>query len=295
MAGRLVFIGGGNMGGAIIGGLLARKVYGADDIVVSEPHKPAADALKERYHVRIAKDNSDAVNGPDGVPADVVVLAVKPQVLRSVCEALAPAVQKHKPLVLSIAAGIRAVDIGRWLGDAGDGSSPVAVVRSMPNTPALLGQGAAGMFASPAVSEQQKTRAVTIMEAVSPQVHWVPQESLIDVVTALSGSGPAYFFLMVEALEDAAVKLGLSREVARALAAQTCVGAGLMVIDQNKEGVDPAELRRRVTSPQGTTEAGVKVLEGMGFRDIVAKCVDAANNRGIELGDVFGKDASMKM
>lgn len=274
------------MGSAIIGGLLARKVYAPSDIVVSEPVAAAAAALKEKYGVSIAKDNLDAVAGSSSSsrPADIVVLAVKPQILAQVCTALAPAVQKTKPLIVSICAGIRSSDIARWLG-----SDAVAVVRTMPNTPALLGQGAAGMFASPSVSSDQKSAAEAILSAVSPQVHWVPKEDLIDAVTALSGSGPAYFFLMVEALENAAVELGMSRDVARALAAQTCVGAGLMVMDQNKDGVDPAELRRRVTSPAGTTEAGVKVLEAMGFRDILAKCVQAANDRGKELGDVFGK------
>jgi pyrroline-5-carboxylate reductase len=268
------------MGGAIIGGLLAKNVYSSTDIIVSEPYAPSASALETKYKVTIARDNNHACTGHS-----IVLLAVKPQVLPQVCESMKSAVQQSKPLIISICAGAKALDIARWLGDDGSPSTSIAVVRTMPNTPALLGQGAAGMFALPSVTEAQKKEAVEILGAVSPQVHWLAEEGLIDAVTALSGSGPAYFFLMVEALENAAVELGLPRDVARALAAQTCVGAGMMVIDQDKEGVDPAELRRRVTSPAGTTEAGVKVLEAGGFREVLAKCVQAANDRGKELGN----------
>lgn len=270
------------MGSAIIGGLLARKVYTPEEIIVSEPYPPSATALREKYGVTIAADNADAVK-----EANIIVLAVKPQILKSVCEGFTEQVKANRPLIISICAGIRGEDIARWLGSTPE--APVAVVRTMPNTPALLGEGAVGMFASDAVTPAQKEQAIAILSAVSKEVHFVPTEALIDTVTAVSGSGPAYFFFMIEAMENAAVKLGMDREVARKLAAQTCVGAGLMVLDQCKDDVDPAELRRRVTSPQGTTEAGVKVLEAEGVRAAVEKCVDAANARGKELGDVFGK------
>jgi len=294
---RICFIGGGNMAAAFLGGLV--HVFEPHHLVVYEPNAEAAKKLQDEYGCVLASDNVQAIEGGAPIPnsnersgpADVVVFAVKPQILRAVAKSAAPSVAKVNPLVISIAAGIRTVDLERWL----HRQNPIAVVRAMPNTPALLGEGATGMFPNKYVTDTQKKLAYDIMQAVSKSLIWVHDEALIDVVTGLSGSGPAYFFLFIKSLEDAAVELGLNRESARNLAAQTAVGAGLMVLEQASQGVDPDELRRRVTSPQGTTEAGVKQLEQRGFKDIVSHCVKAASARGKELGDVFGKDPTEKL
>jgi pyrroline-5-carboxylate reductase len=268
---RIAFIGGGNMARSLVGGLVGAGVAGAD-IAVAEPNAPLRDALARDFGVATHADGIDAARD-----ADAIVLAVKPQVMKAVCTTLRAAVDARRPLIVSIAAGIRIDQIDRWLGGGH------AVVRAMPNTPALIGAGACGLVANAQTDARQRELAQRIVDAAGLAV-WIADEALIDTVTALSGSGPAYFFLLVEALEDAAVAQGLPRDAARALAAQTCLGAGRMLCES---GEAPAELRRRVTSPNGTTQAAVESFEADGLRAIVARAVAAATKRGQELSAQF--------
>ncbi len=265
--GRIAFIGGGNMARSLIGGL-RRTGFPASAIGVAEPNAELRAALAAEHGVDAQADNAAAAAG-----AGTVLLAVKPQVMHKVCTGLAATVRCERPLVISIAAGIRLDQIERWLG--GD----VAVVRAMPNTPALIGAGASGLCANPRVEAAQRDTAVRILGAAGSTV-WIDDEATMDVVTALSGSGPAYFFLLVEALEEAAVELGLPRATARALATQTCLGAGRMLVE---DGEPPARLRERVTSPGGTTQAALEQFTADGFRQSVARAVTAAARRGREL------------
>jgi len=264
---RITFIGGGNMARSLIGGLVRAGTRGTD-IAVAEPNANLRTALAHDFGIATFDSGSDAAQG-----VDAIVFAVKPQVMKTVCASLRDIVQAHKPLVVSIAAGIRIDQIDAWLG--GD----VAVVRAMPNTPALIGAGAAGLVANVRTDARQRELAQRILDAAGLAV-WITDEALMDTVTALSGSGPAYFFLLVEALEDAAVAQGMPREAARALVTQTCLGAGRML---REEGEAPAELRRRVTSPNGTTQAAVESFEADGLRAVAARAIAAATKRGQEL------------
>lgn len=264
---RIAFIGGGNMARSLIGGLV-REGADATQLRVAEPNATLRDALGDDFGVIGLEDNADAA-----AHAEVLVLAVKPQVMQAVCEEIAVNVQKEKPLVLSIAAGVRLEQLDEWLG--GD----VSIVRAMPNTPALIGAGAAGLFANGQTSKGQRAAAERILSAAGVCV-WLDREELMDAVTALSGSGPAYFFLLVEALEDAAVAQGIPREDARNLATQTALGAGRML---REDGAAPATLRERVTSPKGTTQAALDSFASDNFREVVARAFDAATKRGREL------------
>jgi pyrroline-5-carboxylate reductase len=264
---RIAFIGGGNMPRSLIGGLLANGTP-ASAIAVSEPNTELRWALARDFDVVTHADNAAAAQ-----VADVIVLAVKPQVMKTVCAGLREIAQARKPLVVSIAAGIRSDQLDAWLG--GD----IAVVRCMPNTPALIGAGASGACANSRVSAAQREIAQNILGAVGT-LAWIGDEGQMDTVTAISGSGPAYFFLLAEALEDAAVAQGMPRETARALATQTCLGAGRML---REDGAPPAELRRRVTSPNGTTQAALESFAASEFNAIVARAVAAATRRGGEL------------
>ncbi|HKJ76250.1 MAG TPA: pyrroline-5-carboxylate reductase, partial [Gammaproteobacteria bacterium] len=210
---------------------------------------------------------------------DVVVLAVKPQVLPEVCKEIGPALNDRRPLVVSVAAGIRTADLGRWLG-----GTP-AIVRAMPNTPALVGSGATGLFANNQVDETQRDVAENLMRAVGLTI-WVKDETQMDAVTAISGSGPAYLFLVMEALEGAAAELGLSAEQARLLAVQTAFGAAKMALE-SPEGA--AQLRERVTSPGGTTERALQVFEEGELRSLFAKATAAARDRADELARELGE------
>ncbi|KAI8900058.1 pyrroline-5-carboxylate reductase [Globomyces pollinis-pini] len=277
---KLAFIGGGNMANAIIGGLLTAG-FVASNIIVSDPYPPSRDNLEKNFNVKTTDDNNITVTAPN----TVLILAVKPQVMKSVAEGIAKMVQTHKPLIITIAAGITLPDLSRWLLKDSIDNHPPSLIRCMPNTPALVGQGATGLYAEAGVTESQKNIAFTILKSVSKSTYWVDKESLLDVVTGVSGSGPAYFFLMVEALEQAGIDLGLPADVARGLAAQTCLGAGSMLTTSTDS---PAELRRKVTSPNGTTEAAVKSLEAGGVRELFANAVKAATNRGEELGRILG-------
>ena len=264
---RLAFIGGGNMARSLIGGLVRRGAAPAR-IAVAEPNAELRQALAADYGVAVHADGASAA-----ADAEVVVLAVKPQVMRLVCEALRPVVQQSRPLLISIAAGIRMDQLDTWCGGV------VAVVRSMPNTPALIGAGASGLCANARVTAEQRRSAEAVLGAAGLTV-WIEAEEQMDIVTALSGSGPAYFFLLVEALEDAAVDQGLPRESARQLAIQTALGAGRMLAE---DGEAPAKLRERVTSPGGTTQAAIEHFLTRGLRGIVADAVAAATQRGREL------------
>jgi pyrroline-5-carboxylate reductase len=263
----IAFIGGGNMARSLIGGLV-RTGMPAQNITASEPNADLRESLARDFTIATHASNADAARD-----ANLLVLAVKPQMMKSVCEDLRETAQSRHPLIVSIAAGITIDQLDRWLG--GD----VAVVRCMPNTPALIGAGATGLCANARVTSEQRALAQSIVDAVGVS-RWIDEESAMDTVTALSGSGPAYFFLLVEALEDAAVAQGLSRETARELAAQTCLGAGRMLRESD---IGAAELRRRVTSPGGTTQAALESFAADDFAGIVARAVAAARQRGGEL------------
>ncbi|HEX5353756.1 MAG TPA: pyrroline-5-carboxylate reductase [Rhodanobacteraceae bacterium] len=263
----IAFIGGGNMARSLIGALIGHGKPPAL-IRVAEPRGELRDALSRDFGVSAFADNSAAT-----IDADCVVLAVKPQVMRDVCAGLAGPLQNARPLVISIAAGVRIAQLEGLLG------AQQAIVRCMPNTPALVGAGASGLYANRNASASQRALAENLLAAAGI-VRWIDDEAQMDTVTALSGSGPAYFFLLVEAMEDAAVELGLPRDTARALAAQTCLGAGQMLA----AGEVPAnELRRRVTSPHGTTAAALEVFEQGGFHSLTRRALAAAQRRGAEM------------
>ena len=265
--GPVAFIGGGNMARSLIGGLVAQGASGAD-IRVAEPVAAAREALARDFGARVFEDNADAVAG-----AATWVLAVKPQVMRAVCEALAPVAQANRPLVVSIAAGITAAQLDRWLG--GD----VAVVRTMPNTPALLGAGVTGLFANVRVDADGRARADALLAATGRTV-WIDDEARMDAVTAVSGSGPAYVFLLAEAMQAAGEAEGLPTQAARTLALQTILGAARMLTEGDEAAT---ELRRRVTSPGGTTQAAIETFEAGGFRELVHHAIAAATDRGRQL------------
>jgi pyrroline-5-carboxylate reductase len=271
---RIAFIGGGNMARSLVGGLVAKGCK-PGRISVSDPSPEQRALIAKRLPVRMSADGPAAVQD-----ADVVVFAVKPQMLKSAAESVAAAVQTRKPLVLSIAAGIAAPDLERWLGGG------LAIVRAMPNTPALLGAGAAALWANPRVSVAQRAMAQALLEAVGTAL-WIEDESLMDAVTALSGSGPAYFFLLMELMEETAAGLGLPPEAARQLTLQTALGAARMALES---GESPAALRKQVTSPGGTTAAALQVFEEGKLRAMVARALTAARDRGRQLSQESGKD-----
>lgn len=263
----VAFIGGGNMARSLIGGLVARGCPPAL-VRVADPNADIREALVRDFGVQTFALADDAVAG-----AATWVLATKPQVLHSVCAALAPLARSTRPLVLSIAAGITATQLDRWLG--GD----AAVVRTMPNTPALLGAGVTGLYANPRVDGDGRHRADALMRSAGTTV-WLDDEARMDAVTAVSGSGPAYVFLLAEAMEEAGIAQGLAADDARALVLQTLLGAARMLVE---DGAAPAELRRRVTSPGGTTQAAIEAFEAGGLRALVATAIDQAARRGREL------------
>ncbi|KAJ5928153.1 hypothetical protein N7466_007109 [Penicillium verhagenii] len=271
---KLAFIGGGNMASAIIGGLVTKGVN-KQNITVSEPWDVNREKLAA-VGVKTTTDNTEA-----GANADLVIIAVKPQVTKGVCEELGASWSKRAslPVVVSIAAGITLSSLQEWSRTA-DGRTP-HVVRVMPNTPALVGEGASGAYASTDVSSEEKELVNALLSSVSKATEWVEKEELLDVVTGLSGSGPAYFFAMVEHLIASATALGLPQEQATRLATQTCLGAGKMLVESSDE---PGQLRKNVTSPNGTTYAALQSFEAQGFKEIVDKAVQAATSRSAELG-----------
>jgi pyrroline-5-carboxylate reductase len=274
---KISFIGGGNMATALIAGL-AGKVAQASDIHVVDPNPEALDKLRAQYGVSTAPEI-----GAEVAASNVIVLAVKPQQMRDVALRLQSQLevqQNSRPLVLSIAAGIRGADLSRWLGGYG------AIVRTMPNTPALIGQGITGMVAMAGVSDTQKAAADSILRAVGKTV-WLETEELIDPVTAVSGSGPAYVFFFLEAMQQAALEMGLSLDQGRELAIATFTGAAQLAAQSN----EPAEvLRQRVTSKGGTTHAAITSMEAAGVKEAIVAAMKAAAARGRELGDELGQD-----
>jgi pyrroline-5-carboxylate reductase len=267
------FIGAGNMARSLAGGLL-NNGWSTEHLRLSDP-----DANQRRGAEQALGLKTFAANSELAAEAEVLVLAVKPQALKAVAEEIASTVQKKRPLVVSIAAGIRVEDIERWLG------GNLSVVRVMPNTAALIGSGATGLYANARVTAAQRDAAESILRAVGVTV-WVENEALIDTVTAISGSGPAYFFLVMEVLEKAAIKHGLDPKTARLLTLETAFGAAKMALEGGEE---PAQLRRRVTSPGGTTEKALQVLEAGQIERLFDDAVVAAMQRARELADLFGK------
>jgi len=266
------FIGAGNMANSLIRGLLAKQLN-AQAIWAADIDEPKLRQLREECGI----NTSTVEQLVDSV--DVIVLAVKPQAMEEVCEQLASCGLGRSPLILSIAAGINTFHLRSWLGE------DRAIVRCMPNTPALVGKGASGLFANEFVSDSQKQVAEQIMAAVGLSV-WVVTEADIDTVTAVSGSGPAYFFLFMEAMQNAAKDMGISEELARQLTYQTALGAAELALNSTDE---IAVLRRNVSSPGGTTEQAIKKFEAGGLRELVASALHAARDRSIELADEFGK------
>ncbi|SIT70097.1 pyrroline-5-carboxylate reductase [Ectothiorhodosinus mongolicus] len=271
---RIAFIGSGNMARSLIGGLIVDG-WPASSLCASDPDAQQRQHLLERWpELRVTANNETALD-----QADVLVLAIKPQVMAEVCLPLAKTVQKNRPLILSIAAGVRSADIDRWLG------GQLAVVRSMPNTPALVGSGATGLVRNTQVTDAQRDLAESILRAVGMTV-WLDDETLLDAVTALSGSGPAYVFLFIEALQEAGIELGLPPETAALLALETVFGAAKLALEADE---DAGQLRQRVTSPGGTTERAIAVLEKGGLRPLLAKALASAKDRAGELADQLGR------
>lgn len=268
----IAFIGAGNMATSLIGGLVADG-YDPKSIIASDPDGGKLADLSARLGIQSAADNSTAIQ-----QADVVVLAVKPQVLERICDEIRDAVQQRQPLLVSIAAGIREADMQAWLG------GNIALVRTMPNTPAMLQAGATVLHAGSGVSEAQRDLAESILRAVGV-TRWVDNEALMDIATALSGSGPAYFFLVMEAMETAAISNGLPADTARLLTIQTALGAARMAIESSD---GPATLRQKVTSPGGTTERALSILEQGNLRSLFEEAISGACERSRELSEMLG-------
>lgn len=269
---RIAFIGTGNMASAIIGGLIADGVPA--NALAGTTHTPAsAERASRELGIQVTTDNDAAI-----AAADVVVLGVKPQMLADVCRAIAPAIQARKPLVVSIAAGIEAEAIARWL------NADLSMVRCMPNTPSLVGTGVSGLYANASVTSHERALVERMFSAVG-QVHWVENEQDLHLITAICGSAPAYFYRFAEALAGAAVARGMSEETARSLVGQVALGAARMMTET---GETPGELRRRVTSPGGTTEQALRQLDAADLDAIVNTAVEACIVRSRQLSDELG-------
>ena len=265
------FIGAGNMAYAIITGLINNGIS-TEKIKISDTNESILSLRKSEFNLEVFMDNVELATR-----CDVIILAVKPQVLSLVCRQLKDALNTNT-LIISIAAGVRTHDIDRWLG------GNKAIVRTMPNTPALLNQGVTGLFANEFVSETQKSLATDILKSVGTSL-WVEEENMLDAVTALSGSGPAYFFLMIESMAKAGVALGLDEKIAQQLSVQTALGAGMMA-NISKDSV--RELRANVTSPNGTTQAAIESFQDQGFETMVSHAMRAAYDRAAELAIELG-------
>tara|TARA_R110001583_G_scaffold24486_3_gene89410 strand:- start:240 stop:1058 length:819 start_codon:yes stop_codon:yes gene_type:complete len=264
---RIGFIGGGNMASSIIGGLVASG-FAAEQIWASDPNADSLNKLLAVAPVNTASDNNALI-----AAVDIVILAVKPQIMKIVAGDIAASVQDRKPLVITIAAGVTSASLDAWLG------GNTAIVRCMPNTPALVRSGATGLFANTEVNATQRAQAEQILQAVGLAL-WVDNETQLDAVTALSGSGPAYFFLVMEAMQAKGLQMGLSAEVAKQLTLQTALGAAQMALGSD---VDAAELRRRVTSPNGTTERAINILQAGGLEALFDQALEGARLRAEEL------------
>ena len=273
---RVTFIGGGNMADSLIGGLI-KDGFSAEAITVSDPNKEKRQELSAKYSLNVTDVNQEAVVG-----SDVVVLAVKPQMIRGVALGIADAVAGAAPLVISIAAGIQVDALAYWLG------KDTAIVRTMPNTPALVGSGATALYANERVSSGQHDLAESIMRAVGLAI-WIDDEDDMDAVTALSGSGPAYLFLVMEAMEAAGRDLGLSAESARLLTLQTALGAARIAMESDE---DIANLRVRVTSPGGTTERALRILNEGDLKGLFNKALHGAHDRARELSALLNESTT---
>lgn len=259
----VAFIGGGNMACSLIGGLL-RTGYQPNKIWVSDPHREKLEKLAAQYNIHTTEHNSEAL-----AQAEVVVFAVKPQNMQQVVTAAAAIVKAKKSLIISIAAGITISTIQTWL------DFDAAIIRCMPNTPAMVSSGATALYANLHTHEEQKEIAESLMRSVGLAV-WLEHEQQLNVVTALSGSGPAYFFIVMEALQQAAEELGLTHQQARLLTVQTALGAARLALETEQS---IAELRSSVTSQGGTTEQGVQVLQDGGIHELFAKALQAAESK----------------
>ncbi|MPQ77527.1 pyrroline-5-carboxylate reductase [Hydrogenovibrio sp. JE_KL2] len=266
---KISFIGSGNMAISLIKGLLASG-FPAANIIATDPTESKRQSISQTLGIACLEDNASAV-----AQSDIIVLAIKPQVLQNVCTEVCDATQQKNPLIISVAAGVRATDIVRWLG------GKIAVVRCMPNTPAMIQSGATGLYANEFVSEEQKSQAENILRAVGITV-WVNTEADLDTVTAVSGSGPAYYFLFMEAMQKAAQGMGLSEQAARILTIQTAFGAAKMALESSD---DCSQLRKNVTSPNGTTEKAIQSFENNRLEDIVAEAMMCAKLRAETLAD----------
>jgi pyrroline-5-carboxylate reductase len=275
---RIAFIGGGHMTTSLIGGLRARGTA-PQDLFVCDPVAAQLERLQFDFGVRTTDVNALSVRD-----ADLVVLAVKPQDMAAAARSIAAELATRRRIVVSIAAGIRIANLLQWLG------SGTPVVRTMPNRPALIGAGITAACAGPDVGHEERGAVERVLSTAGPLV-WLDDESQMDAVTAVSGSGPAYFFLLVEALEDAGTALGLPRDTARRLAAYTALGAGRMVTEATDP---PSTLREQVTSKGGTTAAALAVLERADLRGIFAEAIAAATRRSVELADQFGAHSDSK-
>jgi len=255
------------MASSLISGLIASG-HAPEQIWVSDINPDTLTALKKQLNVNTSVNNDDIINA-----VDVVVLAVKPQTLSAVAQSIAAQIQQKKSLVVSIAAGINQNSLSRWLG------ADTAIVRCMPNTPALVLTGATALHANDKVTGEQRDLAENILRSVGIAL-WVEDEAELDAVTAVSGSGPAYYFLLMEAMEKAALELGLSQETARLLVQQTALGAAKIALESAES---PEQLRKRVTSPGGTTQRAIETFEQGGFTELVSKALHAARDRSIEM------------
>lgn len=269
----IVVIGGGNMGSSLVGGLI-RNHYPANQIWVTDQNQEKLAELNRDFNIRVSIENTQAAK-----EADVLILAVKPQMMAEVLPPLAQVVAAKKPLIISVAAGIREASLSHWL------KTPLAIVRAMPNTPALIGLGATALYANHLVTDLDRHLSESILKSLGFFV-WIKDEKLMDVVTALSGSGPAYFFLMMECLEKAAIEMGLEEKIARDLTLQTAYGATRMALES---GASLKILRQQVTSPGGTTQKAVEVLEDQGIYELFRKALQAAKIRSEEIAEQMGK------
>lgn len=269
MNAKIAFIGAGNMALSLIKGLLASG-YPPKNLLATDPDENKRISIAQSLGIQCLADNVDATH-----KADILVFAVKPQQLQTVCKQLKPTIVEQQPLIISVAAGIRSTDINQWLG----GQS--AIVRSMPNTPAMIQSGATGLYANDKVTPEQKTQAENILRAVGITV-WVDSDADLDIVTAVSGSGPAYYFLFMEAMQAAAESMGLSAKTAKLLTIQTAFGTAKMALESPE---DCQTLRHKVTSPNGTTEKAIESFEADQLATLVAKAMNAAKARAESLAD----------
>jgi pyrroline-5-carboxylate reductase len=267
---KVGLIGGGNMARAVAGGLLRGGMH-ATDVLIAEPKPEQCEILRQELYGAMVSDNNAAV----AAQAETLLFAVKPQILKDVCKDLASTVQEHKPLIISIAAGPRIDDIDAWLGGG------MRIVRVMPNQPALIDQGISALFANDPTDEDGRALAEKVMTAVG-QVVWLESESLMDAVTAVSGTGPAYFYLLIDVMIESAVTFGIDRETARSLAVETARGATALA---SAETESMSSLIERVRSPGGTTTAAFEYLDAADVRGIFAKAIEAARDRAAALAD----------